>query len=137
MAAKTPASNAQRRKIFVLAKERGLNKEMLDGFIYAATSKNSIRDITISEAVHIINRLEGNESTAPNMISSQQKKYILGLSKQVGFTNEDGVLDMKKLNLWLERRFKTSNVDWLTKRAAAQAIEGLKQMQTRKEEQIA
>ena len=46
------------------------------------------------------------------------------------------MLDMTKLNRWLEGRYHVSNINWLTPKNASDAIEGLKAMLNRQAEDM-
>lgn len=128
-----PISSGQRRKIFALQKERGLDSDTLKSYIHTLTAKNSIRDLTIKDAIKVIDSLEGRKQNALHMISEKQKSYIRGLAIQVGFTDFNDNLDQRKLNKWLEKKYNAASIDWLTSKQASNAIEGLKIMLTRKQ----
>ena len=121
-------SDAQRRKIFKLKGEKGLDNDTLRAYIHTLVGKSSIKELTIVEAIKVIDALEGPQSNGPDRISTKQQKYLEGLAKQYGWTTESGRTDMKRLNAWLTARYKVSNIMWLTPKNASDAIEGLKAM---------
>jgi hypothetical protein len=124
-----PYTPAQHRKIFALAKEQGIDKDTLDIVVWNYAKKESMKDLTINEAVQIINALTPSTQNGHGTITSKQLSYIKGLGKEVGLDTET------KLNKWVENKYGVSAVSWLTKEIAIQAIEGLKIMLDRKKEQ--
>ena len=126
-------SDAQRRKIFKLAGEKGLDSEMLHGFIKNLTGKDSMTQLSIAEAVKVIDGLEGKKQTAAGMITAKQRKFIEGLAKDIGWVNDTGGVDEKRLGGWLYSKYDVSALNWLTSKKASNAIEGLKAMKQRLE----
>jgi phage-related protein len=121
-------SNAQQRKIFMLCREKGLDDEMRRGYIHSLVGKESTKELTIHEAIKVIDALEGKKANAPDRLSTKQQKFIEGLAKQYGWIGENKKADMKRLNGWLEKRYGVSSIIWLTPKNASDAIEGLKVM---------
>ncbi|MCL2618156.1 MAG: regulatory protein GemA [Defluviitaleaceae bacterium] len=121
-------SDAQRRKIFKLKAEHGLDDDTLRAYIHSLVGKSGLKELTMREAIQVIDALAGTKANAPGRISCKQQKYLEGLAKQYGWVSEDGEPDMQRLNGWLEKRYKVSSVLWLTQRNASDAIEGLKAM---------
>ena len=128
-------SNAQIRKIFYLKKERGLDDELLRSFIYTLVGKSSIKSLTMREAITVIDALDGKQQVSQGRLSTKQQKYIEGLAVQCGWIGDDERVDMKRLNAWLEKRYKVSSILWLTPKNASDAIEGLKAMIGRKKKE--
>ena len=60
-----PASAAQKRKIFVLAKEQGMDQELLHAYVCALVKKESLSKLTIREAIQVIDGLSGKAPPAP------------------------------------------------------------------------
>ncbi|MGL4791892.1 MAG: hypothetical protein ACRCW1_10820, partial [Anaerotignaceae bacterium] len=67
---------AQLRKIHILAKERGLDNEMLHAHIFNLTQKDSIKALSVAEAIKVIDGLEDRG----NRITFKQQRYIEGLA---------------------------------------------------------
>ena len=128
-------SDAQRRKIFKLKNEHGLDEETFRSMLQTTVNKESLKLLTIRDAVDVINRLEGKPQRV-NRISHKQESYIKGLAKNLGWVDIDGNLDMTKLNRWLEGRYHVSSLSWLTPKNASDAIEGLKVMTARQAEDM-
>lgn len=121
-------TTAQIRKIFWLGGQRGLDEEMLRGYIHSMVSKSSLKELTIIEAIKIIDALDDSKANAPDRITPKQQKFIKGLAKQYGWVGENKMVDMSRLNKWLENRYGISSILWLTPKNASDAIEGLKAM---------
>ena len=124
-------TSGQIRKIFVLKRELGLDDDTLRSYIYNLVKKDSLKALTIHEAIKVIDSLDNTTEEQPNRISVKQQKYIRGLAIKCGFANEKKELDTVKLNKWLENRYHVSNILWLTPKNASDAIEGLKAIRNR------
>ncbi len=127
----TRMSDAQRRKIFMLAREKGLDGETLHVFVKSVTGKDSLTLLSIAEAIKVIDGLGGKKQNAPGMITVSQQKYIKGLAKEIGWVGEDGEADEARLGGWLYTKYDVSALNWLTAKKASDAIEGLKAMKNR------
>jgi len=121
-------SDAQRRKIFKLRNEKGLDDDMLRSYIYSLVGKSSLKELTIREAIKVIDALNDKKQNSVGMISNKQQKYIEGLAIEYGWVNENKKADMQRINKWLEKRYGVSSIIWLTSKLASDAIEGLKAM---------
>lgn len=123
------ASTAQKRKIFLLARERDMDNDLLHSYIYALVHKDSIRKLSIMEAVKVIDGLSGREtrSSSPKSdhMSSRQKKYIEDLAVKMGWVTEDGTLDQKRLSAFCWQ-FGTESWTWMSRSQACKVIEALK-----------
>lgn len=128
MQAITPA---QLRKIHVLAREKGLDNDMLHSVVFKLTAKESLKKLSIIEAVKLIDDLEGTKQTTAGMITEKQKNFIKGLAKDLGWVDASGEVDEKRLNKFINERFNILNIAWLTTKVASQVIEALKAMKNR------
>lgn len=131
------ASAAQIRKIYVLARERAMDDDLLHLHIFQVVHKKSIRDLTVMEAVWVIDSLEGKK-TEPKQTgaTAKQMHYIRGLLQELGWVKESGEADMDRLDGLLRARYKVDHHKWLTKETASQVIEGLKAMLKRQQEGV-
>lgn len=118
-------TTAQMRKIFMLARERGLSNELLHDHVFTMTGKESLKTLTISEAVQVIDSL-CDSGIAADRITPKQLHYIKGLSHDLHWTEESGALNEKTLNTFIEKQYDLSSVKWLSVKQAAKVIEGLK-----------
>jgi len=126
-------TDKQRCKIFALKGERGLDDDTLRGYIDSLVGKSSIKELTVAEAIKVIDALQGKKQNAPDRLSYAQRSYIEGMAKDLGWKGEDGEVDMKKLGPWLENRYGITLITSLTPKKASDAIEGLKAMTKRKQ----
>lgn len=119
-------TTAQIRKIFKLTKERALDNDTLHSYIYSITTKSSIKELTIIEAIKIIDGLEDNKSVSENMASYKQLKFIKSLAVQLGWTDENKRADENLLNSFIKKHYNVDSVKWLDKKIASKVIEGMK-----------
>ena len=126
---------AQMRKIYALSRERNLDSDMLHSHIFALTGKDSIKELSISEAIKIIDSLEGHKTNTPGMMTERQLKLIKGLAKDIGWTDEKGRVDMDRLSGFITERFNIAHINWVNSRTAGQIIEALKAMKNRKKKE--
>lgn len=127
-------TDAQRRKIFILARKKGLDDEMLHSFVYNLTKKDSLKKLSKAEAINVINALEDKKQAPDGRMTDKQEKYIFGLAKDLGWTESDGSVDLARLNGFINERYHIRFHNWLTKETAGQVIEGLKAMKFRAKE---
>lgn len=124
-------TRAQIAKIHVLAMEQGLDNDLLHELVSAETGRDSIKALTIPEAILIIDRLQGN-GTPKGMASPRQKRFIEGLLKNIGWVGEDGRADIARLEkALLQEKFHVDSYKWMTVKTASQVIEALKEMRAR------
>lgn len=109
----------QRKLLFVLAKQKGMDSELLHSYVEAQTGKQSITEVTTQEAKILIDGLQEKKQTAKGRITEKQLNYVKGLTQCLGW-------EEKTLNQFIERQYAISNVNWLTSKQAAKLIEGLK-----------
>lgn len=120
---KTPA---QLRRIYGLARERGLDDEMLHAYVSQLTGRESLKELTMKEAARVIGALDPAGGYTAGGITPRQKKYLLGLAKELGWVDNDGNADMGKLDEFALRNYKKHAVKWLTISEAGKMIEGMK-----------
>lgn len=123
-------TRAQMAKIYALAAELGLDNDLLHELVSAETGRNSIKALTIPEAVLIIDRLQGH-GTPKGMATPRQKRFIENLLKEIGWVVENGMPDITRLESFLRARFAVDSYQWLTVRKASEVIEALKDMRIR------
>lgn len=125
----TGITPAQNRKIHVLARDKGMDTENLHDYIECLTGKTSIRNLTIMEAVTVIDALEGRQkSESENHMTKKQEHYLKCLAKENGMIDETGELDEKRLDGFCRARYNVMRYSWLTRQQASKVIEGLKAM---------
>ena len=109
----------QRKLLFVLAKQRGMDNELLHSYVETQTGKQSITEVTTQEAKTLIDNLQEKKQTAKGYITEKQLKYVKGLCQCLS-------REEKALRQFIEKQYGISNVNWLTSKQAAKLIEGLK-----------
>ncbi|MBP3487302.1 MAG: regulatory protein GemA [Roseburia sp.] len=129
-----PITTSQMRKIYVTAKERGMDSDLLHIHIQMLTGKESLKQLTISEAVKVIDSLEG-KVVSDRKMTDKQFWYIQALMRELGWTDEEGKPDFKRLDGFCSKYYRIDHYKWLTPSVASKVIEGLKNMQKNKEEQ--
>lgn len=112
----------QRKLLFVLAKQQGMDTELLHSYVETQTGKQSIIEVTTQEAKALLDGLQEKKLTVKGQITEKQFNYIKGLAGNLGW-NE------KTLNQFIEKQYGISNVHWLSSKQAAKVIEGLKSIQ--------
>lgn len=132
-------SAAQMRKIYKLSDELGFEKDVLHSFIWAIAKKESVKDLTVKEAVAVIDYLSGKgdgRSDKPRfeVMSEGQKGMILHLAFLLGWTREDKKrVNLKRLDAYVRKEYSTINFFALSRSNASKCIEALKAMLERKE----
>lgn len=125
----TGITPAQKRKIWVLARNSGMDEDLLHSYIEQLTGKESIRELTIMEAVTVIDALEGKrQAKDSDHMTAKQEYYLKCLAKEAGMMDEDGRLDDKRLDGFCRARYNIMRYSWLTRQQAGKVIEGLKAM---------
>lgn len=132
----------QIKKIHALARERGMDRDLLHEHVEMLTEKSSIKLLTKQEAIVVIDSLEGKTLGRPveNRATHKQMHYIYGLMKELGWVTEDGKADVDRLNRFLQSDktgFKLSDYRWLNVGTASNLIEALKAMAARQKEAVA
>ena len=109
----------QRKLLFVLAKQRGMDNELLHSYVETQTGKQSITEVTTQEAKTLIDGFQEKKQTVKGYITEKQLKYVKGLCQCLSW-------EEKALRQFIEKQYGISNVNWLTSKQAAKLIEGLK-----------
>lgn len=121
---------AQLRKIHMCAREGGLDNDLLHCHVAALTGKGSLKELTIHEAVTVIDSLSGKGFLpAQERATMKQMYYIEGLMKELGWVDGEGKPDMKRLDGMCRKYAGADSHKWLTKAGAHNIIEALKNMQ--------
>ena len=114
-------TKGQIAKIFVLAKENGIDNEMLHDLIKAMFNRNSLKKLSFIQAGKLIERLGGQKSNS-------QESYIKALEKQLGWSENP-----ERLKGFIKMMFKKENLKKLTKKEKSKLIEALKNMKLREQ----
>lgn len=132
-------SAAQQRKIHVLAKQIGMDDDLLHEYVYMVVGKESLRQLSTIEAVKVIDGLDSrNGYERGDRASYRQEHFIRLLMEQLGWVDENGQPDKSRLDGFCRRQCGLDDSRWMTRKAASKVIEGLKNLKERqKKEQMA
>lgn len=131
----TKISKAQIAKIWVIARELDLSKEVVYDIVFKVTGSESISSLSGKEGIDVIDELARimkesgyteEKKRRPGMASEKQLKYIADLVHKLGWEN-----DPKRLRGYLKKFYKVEHFKWLTLEDASKAIEGLKAIHKR------
>ncbi len=130
-------TEAQKRKIYAVSKEYGIDNELLHIIVKNISGKDSIKQLSIMEAVKVIDRIQGNyQSVNPKKehMTYKQEAYIKGLAKDLEWIDEDGLPDERRINGFCKKYYGIDNWKWLTRSLASKIIEGMKMLIQRNDE---
>jgi len=123
---------AQRRRMFAMAKEIGLDLGDLREMACQWTGKRSVSSLNKSQAEKLLLRLQQHKgadqetTTGAGRLSPRQLKLIQTLYSQLDWK-------VAQLREWLKVYHGVDHEKWLTPQLASKVIEGLKAMIKRKE----
>lgn len=125
-------SAAQQRKIHVLARELGMDDDLLHEYVSMITGKESLRELSTLDAIRVIDGMEGKKGyAAGDRISYRQERFIETLMGQLGWTDADGAPDKKRLDGFVRKQYGLEDSRWMTRGIASKVIEGLKNLKAR------
>ena len=128
----------QRAKIFALAKERGMDTDLLHAYVEALVGKDSLKKLTSVEAFRVIDGLSGKEVTSRfpqrEVLTEKQKKLIISLAIRLGWVRKGtkNLADLDRLNRFVQVEYGTLYLKALSRSKASKCIEALKSMLERK-----
>ena len=109
----------QRKLLFVLAKQRGMDNELLHSYVETQTGKQKYYRSNNTRSKNIDRWIAGKETNSKRIYYGKQLKYVKGLCQCLSW-------EEKALRQFIEKQYGISNVNWLTSKQAAKLIEGLK-----------
>lgn len=121
-------TGAQMRKIYALARERGIDADLLHIHIQMLVQKESVRELSVTEAILVIDSLEGKEKKQPGHATQKQMSYIRSLMRELQWIDADGNLEMERLDGMCKKYCHLDSHKWMTRRDASNIIEALKNM---------
>ncbi|MEW6423159.1 MAG: phage protein GemA/Gp16 family protein [Bacillota bacterium] len=121
-----PATKAQIKKIWITAKQLGMDEVDLRGLVGNLTGANSVQAMTKAQAIRLIDYLldRQNKDYRPEMASRQQIWKIKQLAAELGWQDH-------QLKGFLRKYAGVESLRWLDARRAYNAIEGLKKLKER------
>lgn len=127
-------TQAQMRKIHVLSRELGMDDDLLHEFASMLTGKDSLKELAVMEAVRLIDALEAKKGYEKgDRISFRQEHYIFVLMRKLGWTNEAGDPDIRRLNGFVKKQYGIEDYRWTTRGIAGKVIEALKALLERQQ----
>lgn len=119
----------QIKKIHALAKELGMDGDLLHGYVYMLTEKGSIKELSMPDAARVIDGMVGKKGYAQgDRISYRQETFIFTLMKKMGWTDSDGKPDIKRLNGFIKKQYGIEDYRWATRAIASKVIEAFKEL---------
>lgn len=124
-------TQAQKRKIFAVARELGLDNDLLHAVAYGLTQKEHISDLSKTEAALVIDDLERRANRSRDiqlpggrrvaLATKEQQWLIWKLVADLGWDDNP-----KRLEGFCKKYAGVDNPQWLTRAQAWRVIEGLK-----------
>lgn len=121
-------TTAQIKKIWAEAKTAGLTDQALHKTFIEVFNKFSMKQLTKAEAAEVIDGLciaNGSVQTPvtyrPGMMTERQQRYIEGMQRDLGWSNE-------QLNRMAKRVCKVDHFRFVNKAGASKLIEAMKNM---------
>jgi len=117
-------NGAQIKKIYVTAKESGIDNALLHNILEQMMGKTSIKELTKYEAMDLIDKLAGKpERQQKGYRAFNYVKMIRHLEAELGWSDNP-----KRLQGFIRKYAKTDRLEWLTPSQASKIIEGLKKL---------
>lgn len=123
-------TKGQRAKIYAVCREQAIDSDLLHELVYAETGCSSLKELSSSQAILVIDRLDG-QSTPKGMATIKQKRFLEALLKEIAWTLPDGGADWARLEAFVQNQYKVDSLKWLTSKTAGKTIEALKDMKAR------
>lgn len=123
---------AQNRKIHMAASQLGMDDDLLHELVEMVTGKKHISSLSVMEAVKVIDGLEGKKSyEGGSHVSERQQSYIFYLMALIGWTDEKGDPDLRRLDGFVRKQYGIDSHRFLDRKTASKVIEFLKEMRAR------
>ncbi len=122
----------QMRKIYALARKKGIDNDLLHDMVKNRCRKEHISSLTKKEAAAIIDDLSGYRSVMLptgrplHMATDKQMYKIQQIERSLGWAGNPA-----RLRGFCKKYAGVDNPDWMTKQQAWRIIEGLKALLTR------
>jgi len=123
-------TDAQRRRIFGMARNLGMDDELLHDAVFSVTGEAHISKLTVDQAAKVIQSLVGmSEKPRPGRLSPEARRKILALGYALGW-------QPKQVNGMCRRVTNVASIEWLTPRDAWKVTEAMKAMVERQKSEI-
>lgn len=122
-------TQGQMKKIHALAKEIGMDSDLLHEYVFMLTEKESLKDLSLSEAARVIDGMEGRKGYARgDRVSWRQEHFIFILMRKLGWVTDKGEPDIKRLNGFVKKQYGIEDYRWMTRGIASKIIEVFKSL---------
>ncbi|MCM1192696.1 MAG: regulatory protein GemA [Acetatifactor muris] len=126
-------TQGQMKKIHALAKEIGMDDDLLHEYVFLLAEKDSLKELSLADAARVIDGMTGKKGYARgDRISYRQEMYIFSLMKKMGWTDKEGNPDIKRLNGFIKKQYGIEDYRWTTRGIASRVIEAFKELAARK-----
>ena len=79
-------TQAQQRKIHAMARELGMDDDLLHSYVSMMAQKDSLKALSLTEAIKVIDGMEAKKGyAAGDRISRRQEQYLFILMKKLGW----------------------------------------------------
>jgi hypothetical protein len=125
-----PITAAQRKKIFAVTRELGIDDDLRRAVIQNVAGKESMSKLTKAEAIRVIDELERRIGrTRSGRASRKQIWKINELARALGWADNP-----KRVQGFVKKYAGVDRLEWLTTPQAWRVIEGLKKLLERQEQ---
>ena len=117
-------------KMHASAREFNMDDETLHQLVYRETGKESIKLLTVSQAITVIDMIIGKKPVAggKNHLTDKQYGMIIKLSYDLGWNGDE-----KRINGFVCKFPDMKTLQTLTMYQAGKVIEGMKKIRSRKQ----
>lgn len=122
-------SDKARRLLFGVAREYGIDSELLHERIENEFHRKSISELKDNQIYALVDKLKGKSNHrninrhGAGRLSQAQHKLILEYADILGWTSNP-----KRLQGFIRKYSRVDDINWLTAKQASKIIEGLKKM---------
>lgn len=127
-------TQGQMKKIHALAKDTGMDSDLLHEYVFMLTEKESLKELSLSEAGRVIDGMEGRKGyERGDRVSGRQEHFIFILMRKMGWVTDKGEPDIRRLNGFVKKQYGIEDYRWMTRGIACKVIEAFKSLLEREE----
>ena len=125
-------TQGQMKKIHALARETGMDGDLLHEYVFLLTEKEALKDLSTGEAGRVIDGMEGRKGYEKgDRVSFRQEHFIFILMRRLGWLTDKGEPDIKRLNGFVKKQYGIEDYRWMTRGIASKVIEAFKTLTER------
>lgn len=122
-------TQGQMKKIHALARETGMDNDLLHEYVFMLTEKESLKELDLNEAARVIDGMEGRKGyERGDRVSGRQEHFIFILMGKLGWVTDKGEPDIKRLNGFVKKQYGIEDYRWMTRGLASKVIEAFKSL---------